>query len=279
MTVRRVVRFRRACKPPASTLAELTGCSGRGRGRRSGGGRRCEGHGRRGIWTGRRWRLCGRRWRGSRRSASGRRRGPPRRRQRPRLRRPRSLQRSSSPRRAARSWRGLFWQFRGVSVEFPNGVFLALASARLAAALRASANDPPVTSGCPVGGVGSPAAGSRVSVAGGAAFAGAAVVDVPRRPGDVFRGVLHDGRPGAAGPGPRPVLGRALRQPACLLHVRRRRGGVLRGSTATLVPSVSVSSWFVQNCSPASPRRFIAARGVRWWTRRERCRRRAAGDA
>ena len=91
---------------------------------------------------------------------------------------------------------GLFWQsimnstnpaeFEAYLSQFPNGVFRALAEARLAA-LRASANDPPAAGGRPVGGVGSPASGSRVSGAGGASFGGAAGVDAPRRPGDVFR--------------------------------------------------------------------------------------------
>ena len=107
-TVRRVVRSRRACKPPATTLAELTGCSGRGRGRRSGAGRRPGVLVRLGIWTARRWRRCGRRWRVSRRSGSGSRREPSPRRQRPRPRRRRFPRHSSSLRRPARRWRSCF---------------------------------------------------------------------------------------------------------------------------------------------------------------------------
>ena len=42
------------------------------------------------------------------------------------------------------------------------------------------------------------------------------------------RGVLRDGRAGAARAGPRPAPGRTLRQPARLLHVRRRRGPAAR---------------------------------------------------
>ena len=90
---------------------------------------------------------------------------------------------------------GLFWQsimnstnpaeFEAYLAQFPNGVFRALAEARLAA-LRAPANDPPAAGGRPVGVVGSPASGSRVSGAGGAAFGAAAGVDARRR-GDVFR--------------------------------------------------------------------------------------------
>ena len=90
----------------------------------------------------------------------------------------------------------LFWQsianstnpaeFEAYLSQFPNGVFRALAEVRLAA-LRAAANDPPAAVGRPAGGVGSPASGSRVSGAGGASFGGAAGVDAPRRPGEVFR--------------------------------------------------------------------------------------------
>ena len=90
----------------------------------------------------------------------------------------------------------LFWQsimnstnpaeFEAYLAQFPNGVFRALAEARLAA-LRAPPNATPAAIGRPAGGVGSPASGSRVSGAGGAAFGGAVVVDAPRRPGDVFR--------------------------------------------------------------------------------------------
>ena len=91
---------------------------------------------------------------------------------------------------------GLFWQsimnstnpaeFEAYLAQFPNGVFRALAEARLAA-LRTPANDPPAAVGRPAGGVGSPATGSRVSGGGGASFGGAAGVDAPRRAGDVFR--------------------------------------------------------------------------------------------
>ena len=59
---------------------------------------------------------------------------------------------------------GLFWQsimnstnpaeFEAYLAQFPNGVFRALAEARLAA-LRAPANDPPAAGGRPVGVVGS----------------------------------------------------------------------------------------------------------------------------
>ena len=90
----------------------------------------------------------------------------------------------------------VFWQsianstnpveFEAYLAQFPNGVFRALAEARLAA-LRSPANAAPAAVGRPAGGVGSPASGSRVSGAGGAAFGGAAVVDAPRRAGDVFR--------------------------------------------------------------------------------------------
>ena len=105
-----------------------------------------------------------------------------------------AAQQQPSP--ASAELEGLFWQsimnstnpaeFEAYLAQFPNGVFQALAEARLAA-LRAAANDPPAAVGRPAGGVGSPASGSRVSGAGGAAFGGAAVVDAPRRPGDAFR--------------------------------------------------------------------------------------------
>ena len=92
---------------------------------------------------------------------------------------------------------GLFWQsimnstnpteFEAYLAQFPTGVFRALAEARLAA-LRVSVNDLPATGSGPVGGgVGLPASGSLASGAGGAPFGGGAVVDAPRRPGDVFR--------------------------------------------------------------------------------------------
>ena len=90
----------------------------------------------------------------------------------------------------------LFWQsianssnpaeFEAYLSQFPNGVFRALAEVRLAA-LRSAANDPPASVGRPARGVGTPASGSRVSVAGVAAFGGAAGVDAARRRGDVFR--------------------------------------------------------------------------------------------
>ena len=100
------------------------------------------------------------------------------------------------PPAASAELEALFWQsimnstnpaeFEAYLAQFPNGVFRALAEARLAA-LRTPANDPPAAVGRPAGGVGSPATGSRVSGGGGASFGGAAGVDAPRRAGDVFR--------------------------------------------------------------------------------------------
>ena len=191
------MRFRRASRLQASTRAARTGCSVLGRGRRSGAGRRLEGHERRAIWTRRRWRRYSRRWRGSRRSGSGSRRGPPRRRQRLRLRRlPPHQRRPPQPPAATAEQENLFWQstanstnpaeFEAYLAQFPNGVFRALAEARLAA-LRAPASESPAAVGRPAGGVGSPATGSRVFGGGGASFGGAAGVDAPRRPADVFR--------------------------------------------------------------------------------------------
>ena len=90
----------------------------------------------------------------------------------------------------------LFWQsianstnpveFEAYLSQFPNGVFRALAAARLAT-LRAPANDRPASVGRPTGGAGSPGTGSRVSGAGGASFGAVAGGDAPRRTGDVFR--------------------------------------------------------------------------------------------
>ena len=85
----------------------------------------------------------------------------------------------------------VFWQsiadstnpaeFEAYLRRFPNGMFSDLAQIRLEA-LRAGSNAGSVSAGRPAGGVGSPASGSRVSGTGGTA-----VVDAPRRPGDVFR--------------------------------------------------------------------------------------------
>ena len=91
---------------------------------------------------------------------------------------------------------GLFWQsimnstnpaeFEAYLSQFPNGVFRALAQARLAA-LR-SPGDPPGAAGTRVSGAGSPgASGSLVSGAGAPALGTAAGGDVVRRPEEVFR--------------------------------------------------------------------------------------------
>ena len=90
----------------------------------------------------------------------------------------------------------LFWQsianstnpaeFEAYLRRFPNGMFSELAQIRLDA-LRAGTNAPPASGGRPVGGVNSPASGSRASGAGVASFGGAAGADAPRRAGDVFR--------------------------------------------------------------------------------------------
>ena len=77
-------------------------------------------------------------------------------------------------------------EFEAYLSQFPNGVFRALAQARLAA-LR-SPGDPPGAAGTRVSGAGSPgASGSRVSGAGAPALGTAAGGDVVRRPGEVFR--------------------------------------------------------------------------------------------
>ena len=91
----------------------------------------------------------------------------------------------------------MFWQsimptartrreFEAYLSQFPNGVFRALAQARLTA-LR-SPGDPPGAAGTRVSGAGSPGvSGSRVSGAGAPALGTAAGGDVVRRPGEVFR--------------------------------------------------------------------------------------------
>ena len=90
----------------------------------------------------------------------------------------------------------VFWQSISTSTDpadfeaylevFPNGVFRRLAENRLRS-LRSPTNAASSSGGRPVGGVGLPASGTRVTGAGGAAFGGAANVDAARRAGDVFR--------------------------------------------------------------------------------------------
>lgn len=81
-------------------------------------------------------------------------------------------------------------EFEAYLAQFPNGVFRALALARLAA-LGSAAADPPGASGTRAGGAGSPAVGSRVSgervsgTAPGSRLASAG--DARLRPGEVFR--------------------------------------------------------------------------------------------
>ena len=101
---------------------------------------------------------------------------------------------------ASAAQENLFWQsimnstnpaeFEAYLAQFPNGVFRALALARLAA-LGSAAADPPGASGTRAGGAGSPAVGSRVSggrVSGTAPGSGlAAAGDARLRPGEVFR--------------------------------------------------------------------------------------------
>ena len=91
---------------------------------------------------------------------------------------------------------GLFWQsvmnssnpaeFEAYLSQFPNGVFSALARARLAA-LQSPAGASAAASGTRVGGAGSRASGSRVSGASAPAIGTAAGGDARRRPGEVFR--------------------------------------------------------------------------------------------
>ena len=91
---------------------------------------------------------------------------------------------------------GLFWQsimnstnpaeFEAYLAQFPNGVFSALARARLAA-LQSPTGASAAASGTRVGGAGSPASGSRFSGASAPAIGTAAGGDARRRPGEVFR--------------------------------------------------------------------------------------------
>ena len=90
----------------------------------------------------------------------------------------------------------VFWQsiadstnpaeFEAYVSQFPNGVFSALARARLAA-LRSPAGTSAAGGGTRVGGAGAPTSASRVSGASAPAFGTAAGGDAPRRPGEVFR--------------------------------------------------------------------------------------------
>ena len=90
---------------------------------------------------------------------------------------------------------GLFWQsimnstnpaeFEAYLSQFPNGVFRALAQARLAG-LRSGSSAAPAVAGSRVGGAGAPPSGARVAGA-APAFGTAAGGDVRPRPGEVFR--------------------------------------------------------------------------------------------
>ena len=90
----------------------------------------------------------------------------------------------------------VFWQsianstdpadFEAYLEVFPNGVFRRLAENRLRS-LRSPTNASSSSGGGPVGGVGLPGSGTRVTGAGGAAFGGAGNIDAPRRAGDVIR--------------------------------------------------------------------------------------------
>ena len=90
----------------------------------------------------------------------------------------------------------VFWQsianstnpaeFEVYLAQFPNGVFSALARARLAA-LQSPAGSSAAIGGTRVGGAGLPTSGSRVSGASAPAFGTASAGDARRRPGEVFR--------------------------------------------------------------------------------------------
>ena len=90
----------------------------------------------------------------------------------------------------------MFWQsianstnpaeYEAYLSQFPNGVFSALARARLAS-LRSPAGTPASAGRTRVGGTGPATSGSRVSGATAPAFDAASAGDVRRRPGEVFR--------------------------------------------------------------------------------------------
>ena len=90
----------------------------------------------------------------------------------------------------------LFWQsimnstnpteFEAYLAQFPNGVFSALARARLAA-LQSPAGAGAAAGGTRAGGTGRAPSGSRVSGASAPAFGAASAGDARRRPGEVFR--------------------------------------------------------------------------------------------
>ena len=103
---------------------------------------------------------------------------------------------AQAPPAAAAELEGLFWQsianstnpaeYEAYLSQFPNGVFSALARARLAA-LRSPAGTPAAAGGTRVGGAGPATSGTRVSGASAPAFGAASAGDARRRPGDVFR--------------------------------------------------------------------------------------------
>ena len=100
---------------------------------------------------------------------------------------------SSTAPAATAELEGLFWQsimnstnpaeFEAYLEQFPDGVFRALAQARLEA-LRSGTAEPPAAAGAPAGGAGSPVSGGGAS---GTAAGVAAVGDPRRRSGEVFR--------------------------------------------------------------------------------------------
>ena len=101
-----------------------------------------------------------------------------------------------APPAATAEQENLFWQsianstnpaeYEAYLSQFPNGVFSALARARLAS-LRSPAGTPAAAGGTRVGGTGPATSGSRVSGASAPAFGAASAGDARLRPGEVFR--------------------------------------------------------------------------------------------
>ena len=103
---------------------------------------------------------------------------------------------AQAPPAATAEQENLFWQsiadstnpaeYEAYLSQFPNGVFSALARARLSA-LRSPAEPSAAAGGTRVGGTGPATAGSRAPGATAPAFGAASAGDVRRRPGEVFR--------------------------------------------------------------------------------------------
>ena len=103
---------------------------------------------------------------------------------------------AQAPPAALAELEGLFWQsianstnpaeYEAYLSQFPNGVFSALARARLAS-LRSPAGTSAAAGGTRVGGTGPASSGSRIPGASAPAFGAASAGDTRLRPGEVFR--------------------------------------------------------------------------------------------